>query len=44
MPVFLTGINTSSVLAMEMCGIDRDDEDDIYLKKDLEIICRVYIE
>jgi len=28
MPVFLSGVNTSSALAMEMCGIDRDDEDD----------------
>jgi len=27
MPVFLSGVNTSSALAMEMCGIDRDDED-----------------
>jgi hypothetical protein len=28
MPVFKTGVNTSSCLALEMCGIDRDDEDD----------------
>jgi hypothetical protein len=29
MPVFKSGVNTSSYMAMEMCGMDREDEDDI---------------
>ena len=28
LPAFLQGINTSSALAMTMCGMDRDDEED----------------
>ena len=28
MPFFKSGINTSSYLAMEMCGMDRDEEED----------------
>jgi hypothetical protein len=28
MPVFIAGINTSSRLAMELCGMDRDDRED----------------
>lgn len=28
MPVFIAGINTSSRLALEMCGMDRDDRED----------------
>lgn len=26
-PVFKSGVNTSSYLAMELCGLDRDEED-----------------
>lgn len=28
MPVFIAGVNTSSRLALEMCGMDRDDRED----------------
>lgn len=28
MPVFISGVNTSSCLALEMCGMDRDEEDE----------------
>jgi hypothetical protein len=28
LPVYISGINTSSAMAMSMCGLDRDDEDD----------------
>ena len=28
MPCFISGINTSSCLALELCGMDGDDEDD----------------
>ena len=28
MPLFISGINTSSCLAFELCGMDRDEEDD----------------
>jgi len=36
MPVFKSGVNTSSCLAMEMCGMDRDDEDEEDNLKTLE--------
>lgn len=28
MPVFISGVNMSSRLALEMCGMDRDEEDE----------------
>ena len=36
MPVFITGINTSSCLAMELCGMDRDDDEGDEIEKTLE--------
>jgi len=36
MPVFKSGVNTSSCLAMEMCGMDREDEDEEDNTKTLE--------
>ena len=36
MPVFVTGINTSSGLAMELCEMDRDDDEGDEMERTLE--------
>jgi hypothetical protein len=41
MPVYITGVNTSSGLAMELCGMDSDDEEEERTLEELLDYCPI---